>query len=73
MPCGARQPLLGRPGLYDQWMFGGDGVPHWTAFTIGYDIVTGYRLRHPDTSWAALTSLPAAAILAGSRYQPCAS
>ena len=37
-------PLLGLlPGLYDFWMFGGDGVPHWTGFTIGYDIVKDYR------------------------------
>jgi uncharacterized protein YjaZ len=31
------QPLLGQSGLYDQWMFGGGGIPHWTGFTIGYD------------------------------------
>jgi hypothetical protein len=46
------------PGLYNQWMFGGSGVPHWTAFTIGYDSVKDYRHRHPGTSWAALTSAP---------------
>jgi hypothetical protein len=67
------QPLLGSPGLYDQWMFGGGGIPHWTGFTIGYDIVTGYRQRHPDTSWPAITAASAATILAGSHYQPCSS
>ena len=66
-------PRLGNPGLYDLWMFGGDGVPHWTGFTIGYDIVADYRDRHPQVSWPALTALSAAAILAGSHYQPCRS
>lgn len=67
------QPLLGQSGLYDDWMFGAPGIPHWTAFTIGYDIVTDYHLRHPSVSWSAITSTSAAAILAGSRYQPCSS
>jgi Predicted Zn-dependent protease (DUF2268) len=66
-------PRLGNPGLYDLWMFGGDGVPHWTGLTIGYDIVTDYRDRHPQVSWPALTAMSAAAILAGSHYQPCRS
>ena len=65
------QPLLGQTGLYDMWMFGGYGVPHWTAFTIGYHIVEDYLRRHPHTSWPALTAATASAILAGSNYQPC--
>jgi hypothetical protein len=67
------QPVLAGYGLYDQWMFGGGGVPHWTAFTIGYDIVTDYRQGHPDMSWPAITAASAATILAGSHYQPCSS
>ena len=67
------QPLLGQTGLYDQWMFGGGGIPHWTGFTIGYDIVTGYHQHHPDTGWPAITAASAATILAGSHYQPCSS
>lgn len=66
-------PQLGDTGLYDLWMFGGSGVPHWTAFTIGYHIVNDYRNRHPDVSWATLTSASAASILTGSHYQPCPS
>jgi uncharacterized protein YjaZ len=54
-------------------MFGQPGIPHSTGFTIGYDIVADYRHRHPDASWSALTDASAAAILAGSRYQPCSS
>lgn len=45
----------------------------WTGFTIGYDIVTGYHQRHPDTGWPAITAASAATILAGSHYQPCSS
>jgi hypothetical protein len=59
-------------GLYDAWMFGSPGIPHWTGFTIGYDIVKDYRDRHPQVSWSALTSTSAATILAGSGYRPCA-
>jgi hypothetical protein len=59
-------------GLYNLWMFGGPGIPHWTGFTIGYDIVKDYRDRHPRVSWSALTATSAAAILAGSGYRPCA-
>jgi hypothetical protein len=67
------QPDLGDAGMYDLWMFGSPGViPHWTGFTIGYDIVKDYRDRHPQVSWAALTSASAATILAGSGYRPCA-
>jgi hypothetical protein len=67
------QPLLGQTGLYSQWFFGGSGIPVWTAFTIGYDIVTDYHQRHPGTSWSAITATAPDAILAGSHYQPCPS
>ena len=65
------QPQLGYGGLYDLWMFGGQGIPHWTGFTIGYHIVADYRSHHPNVNWAALASTSGAAILAGSHYQPC--
>jgi hypothetical protein len=67
------QPLLGQSGLYDAWMFGQSGIPHWTGFTIGYDIVADYRRLHPHKSWSAITAASAATILAGSHYQPCSS
>jgi hypothetical protein len=67
------QPLLADSGLYHQWMLGGGGVPHWTAFTIGYDIVADYRHYHPHASWSAINDASAATILAGSHYQPCSS
>ncbi|MDR3034476.1 MAG: DUF2268 domain-containing protein [Kitasatospora sp.] len=65
------KPQLDNAGLYNLWMFGGRGVPHWTGFTIGYHIINDYRKHHRDVSWAALTSASAASILAGSRYRPC--
>jgi hypothetical protein len=65
------KPQLGAANLYNLWMFGGPGVPHWTAFTIGYHIVNDYRNHHPNVGWAQLTAASATAILAGSHYQPC--
>lgn len=65
------KPQLGATNLYNLWMFGGPGVPHWTAFTIGYHIVNDYRDHHRNESWAQLTAASATAILAGSHYQPC--
>jgi len=65
------KPQLGATNLYNLWMFGGPGVPHWTAFTIGYHIVNDYRDHHRNVSWAQLTAASATAILAASHYQPC--
>jgi hypothetical protein len=65
------KPQLGATNLYNLWMFGGPGVPHWTAFTIGYHIVNDYRNHHQNVSWAQLTAASATAILAASHYQPC--
>jgi len=67
------QPLLADSGYYNQWMFPGAGVPNWTGFTIGYDIVSGYMHHHPHTTWATVTAASADTILAGSQYQPCSS
>jgi hypothetical protein len=64
------QPQLGYTGLYDLWMFGGQDIPHWTAFTICYHIVSEYCSRHPNMPWHALTSATAATILAGSHPSP---
>jgi hypothetical protein len=67
------KPQLGYTGLYDTWMFGDKSlrIPYWTGFTIGYHIVDGYRRYHPGVSWETLTVTSAAAVLAGSHYQPC--
>jgi uncharacterized protein YjaZ len=44
------EPQLGYSGLYNLWMFGGQGIPNWTGFTIGYHIVADYRSHHPNVS-----------------------
>jgi uncharacterized protein YjaZ len=66
------QPLLTQGGLlvYAQWFFGGDGVPKWAGFTIGYHIAEDYIQHHPGTSAASLVDTPATTILAGSSYAP---
>jgi uncharacterized protein YjaZ len=66
------QPVLDQGGLsvYSQWFYGGDGIPQWTGFTIGYHIAEDYIQRHPGTSAASLVDAPAATILAGSGYAP---
>ena len=66
------QPLLTQTGLpvYSKWFYGGDGVPKWAGFTIGYHIAEDYIQHHPGTSAASLVDAPAASILAGSTYAP---
>ena len=66
------QPLLTQGGLpvYSQWFYGGDGVPEWAGFTIGYHLAEAYVRHHPGTSAASLVGAPASTILAGSGYAP---
>jgi Predicted Zn-dependent protease (DUF2268) len=66
------QPLLTQGGLpvYSQWFYGGDGVPKWAGFTIGYHIAQDYIQHHPGTSAASLVDTPATTILARSSYAP---
>jgi uncharacterized protein YjaZ len=66
------QPLLTQGGLpiYSEWFYGGDGVPKWAGFTIGYHFAEDYIQHHPGTSAASLVDAPAATMLAGSRYAP---
>jgi uncharacterized protein YjaZ len=56
--------------VYSEWFYGGDGVPQWTGFTIGYHIAEDYIQHHPGTSAASLVDAPATTILAGSGYAP---
>jgi len=69
---GRSKPLLNQTGLqlYEQWFFGGNGVPEWAGYTIGYHIAEDYIQHHPGTSAASLVAAPAATILAGSTYAP---
>jgi hypothetical protein len=38
------QPVLERPWGYDHraWFFGGDDLPHWAGYTLGYRIAEAY-------------------------------
>jgi hypothetical protein len=65
------KPLLDQLGLYNDWMFGGFGIPHLTGFDVGYQVVNQYRQDHPADSWKQLTTTPAATILSHSQYRPC--
>lgn len=66
------KPLLNQTGLllYEQWFYGGNGVPEWAGFTIGYHIAEDYIQHHPGTTAASLVAAPAATVLAGSTYAP---
>jgi hypothetical protein len=66
------QPLLTQGGLtvYSEWFYGGDAVPKWAGFTIGYHMAENYIQHHHGTSAASLVDTPAATILAGSNYAP---
>jgi uncharacterized protein YjaZ len=64
------RPLLGATDLYDQWFFGGGGVPFDAGFTIGYHIVRDYLARHPHDTAASIVHLTASTILTGSDYAP---
>ena len=66
------QPLLRQGGLtlYSQWLYGGDDVPKWAGFTIGYHIAEDYIRRHPASTAASLVDAPAATILEGASYAP---
>ncbi|HEY6538680.1 MAG TPA: DUF2268 domain-containing putative Zn-dependent protease [Candidatus Dormibacteraeota bacterium] len=73
-------PVLHRVGLHSEVLSGGQvnravfgesTMPALTGQAIGYDIVAGYRSRHPGQSWAALARASAHSILQGSGFQPC--
>jgi hypothetical protein len=52
---GRAEPLLNQTGLhlYEQWFYGGDGVPEWAGFTIGYHVAEDYIQHHPGTTAAS--------------------
>lgn len=67
------QPFLrrsGPPRALSKWMFGGDGVPRWTGYQIGFRIVTAYLDAHPEVTAADLTLVDAEEILEDSGYSP---
>ena len=53
-----------------RWFIGGRGVPRWTGYTIGYDIVSEYLVRHPGATTASLVGMSPRVILRGSGLRP---
>jgi hypothetical protein len=62
------RPLLNQTGLYDQWFFGGAGVPDDAGFQIGYHIARDYLARHPRSTAASIVDTPSRVIIASSQY-----
>lgn len=52
------------------WFQGGDGLPRWVAYTVGYHIVRSYLRNHPGVTAASLVTKPASKILERSAYRP---
>jgi len=48
---------------------GSEGIPRWTGFTIGFNIVQSYIKNHPDNRIDDLTNMNANEILAASKYK----
>jgi hypothetical protein len=51
---------------YRSWFLGTGPVPHWTGYTLGFRIVSGFLERHPGETAASITSFSATRILQGS-------
>jgi hypothetical protein len=44
------------------WMFGGNGIPHWTGYSLGWRIVENYLKAHPEARASSLVFAPAEVI-----------
>ena len=47
---------------------GSEGIPRWTGFTIGFNIVQSFIKNHPNVRIDYLTDMDANEILAASNY-----
>lgn len=45
------------------WFFGGDEIPRWTGYSLGWNLVGKYLDRHPDVRPSSLYNSEAAIIL----------
>ncbi|MCR4334111.1 MAG: DUF2268 domain-containing protein [Patescibacteria group bacterium] len=50
---------------HNLWFYGSkpDIIPRWTGYTLGYDLVATYLLKHPETSASKLASADASLFL----------
>ncbi len=51
-------------------MFGLDGTPRWTGYTIGFHIVQSYLQNHPNADVDEWTDKDTHDLLAESGYSP---
>ena len=63
------EPMLdGREYDHAAWFYGhehgGDAIPRWTGYTVGYYLVGAYLDAHPEARPSRLAGIPAAALLA---------
>jgi uncharacterized protein YjaZ len=54
--------------LWSYYAFGGPGIPRWTLYTIGFDVVQSYLATHPDQGITEWTALDAHKLLEESGY-----
>ena len=54
--------------IHSKYMIGGDGIPLWTGYTIGFNIVQSYIQNHPNASIDDWTYMDAYELLASSKY-----
>lgn len=69
------QPLLGETDrkLRLRWLFGGDDIPKWTAYTLGTEVVTAYRRNQArEVPWGDLVRQRSQRIVSDSGYTPAA-
>jgi uncharacterized protein YjaZ len=66
------QDDLGSPDLMAQrrYMFGGQGIPRWAGYTIGFHIVQAFLRSHPRATVENWTKLDAHDLIKQSGYKP---
>jgi hypothetical protein len=67
------QPLLDESDrkLRLRWLFGGEDIPKWTAYTLGTEIMAAYRGNQPtEVRWDDLVRQSSQRILSDSGYTP---
>ena len=60
---------LGAPDdldLHNQWFVGGQGLPKWAGYRLGYAVARAYLRRHANATAASLATLPAARVFSES-------
>lgn len=55
------------------WLFGAAGIPKWTAYTLGTQIIVAYRDKATGMGWADLMREESQKILKASQYDPAGS